>query len=158
MGIDAERDLIHKFWSLPDWAAVRVAGSGSMRYPSPDIIATNRQRMLAIECKTSKELSKYIPREDIEQIRQFSQLFGAEPWIAVRFKAVGWYFLAIEDLEETGKAFLVTDAAARAKGLLFEEVVKSYSPQVHGIDSVPSEKKIAEKKENIQPEEGGAIQ
>ncbi|MBI2139153.1 Holliday junction resolvase [Candidatus Woesearchaeota archaeon] len=123
-GINAERELIHKFWSLPDWAAVRVAGSGSMRYPSPDIIATNKQRILAIECKTSREPSKYILREDIEQIRQFSQLFGAEPWIAVKFNAAEWYFLTVEDLEETGKAFLVTDSTARAKGLLFEEVIK----------------------------------
>ena len=40
-GINAERELIHKFWGV-GWGAVRVAGSGSMRYPSSDILAANR--------------------------------------------------------------------------------------------------------------------
>ena len=54
-GINAERDLIHKFWNVEGWSAVRVAGSGSMKYPSADVLATNKLRRLAIECKTSKK-------------------------------------------------------------------------------------------------------
>ncbi|MBI2139519.1 Holliday junction resolvase [Candidatus Woesearchaeota archaeon] len=123
-GINAERELIHKFWSLPDWAAVRIAGSGSMKYPSSDLIAANRGRILAIECKTCKENSKYIPEEDIGQLRQFAQLFKAEPWIAVRFAANDWYFMMPEDLERTGKNFLITTDSARSKGILFEELTK----------------------------------
>ena len=47
-GINAERDLIHKFWGTGKWSAVRIAGSGSMKYPSADILATNKLRTLAI--------------------------------------------------------------------------------------------------------------
>ena len=88
-GINAERDLLHKFWSVSSWCAVRVAGSGSMRYPSADILASNKLRKLAIECKTSAEKSKYLPKEDIDQLKKFAGIFGAEPWVAVRFDWVG---------------------------------------------------------------------
>ena len=47
-GINAERSLIHKFWAH-NWAAIRVAGSGSSKYPSPDVLAGNNLRKLAIE-------------------------------------------------------------------------------------------------------------
>ena len=83
-GINAERDLIHKFWANK-WASVRIAGSGSMRYPSADILATNKLRKLAIECKTSKDASKYIEKEDIEQLREFAELFNSEAYVAVKF-------------------------------------------------------------------------
>lgn len=42
-GINAEREIIHLFWSMPGWTACRVAGSGSMKYPSPDVIAGNEK-------------------------------------------------------------------------------------------------------------------
>ena len=52
-GTNAERDLIKLFWSV-GWAAVRVAGSGSMQFPSPDLLVGNKIRRLAIEVKTTK--------------------------------------------------------------------------------------------------------
>ncbi|MEA2036330.1 MAG: Holliday junction resolvase Hjc [Nanoarchaeota archaeon] len=122
-GINAERDLIHKFWGNK-WAAVRIAGSGSMRYPSADVLATNKLRKLAIECKTSKTPWKYIEKEDIEQLREFSELFNAEPYIAIKFSKKDWLFLTLEDLEETNKAFMVNIEKAERKGILFEELIK----------------------------------
>ena len=89
-GINAERDLIHKFWGTEGWSAVRIAGSGSMKYPSADILASNKLRRLAIECKTCIKKSKYMPKEDIDQLRKFADLFGAEPWIAIKFKGREW--------------------------------------------------------------------
>src|SRR3989338_2995739 len=99
-GINAERDLIHKFWGN-NWAAVRVAGSGSMKYPSADILATNKLRKLAIECKTSKEPWKYVEKADIGQLKTFAELFNAEPWLAVKFDKKEWLFMALDDLDET---------------------------------------------------------
>jgi len=122
-GINAERDLIHKFWGV-GWAAVRVAGSGSMKYPSADVLATNKIRRLAIECKTVKKKIKYIEKAGIEQLKEFAELFSAEPYIAVKFDKKEWLFLAIEDLEETEKSFMVTLEKAEIKGLLFEEVIQ----------------------------------
>ena len=121
-GINAERDLIHKFWSN-DWAAVRIAGSGSMKYPSADIIATNKVRKLAIECKTSAGENRYLKNEEIDQLKEFSHLFGAEPWIAVKFDRHDWLFLSLDDLKDTGNNFLVSLDIAEKKGFLFDEFI-----------------------------------
>ncbi|MDP7180334.1 MAG: Holliday junction resolvase Hjc [Candidatus Woesearchaeota archaeon] len=123
-GMNAERDLIHKFWAADNWSAVRIAGSGSMKYPSSDLLATNKLRRLAIECKAVKSKSKYIPKEDITQLQEFSNHFGAEPWIAVRFNRLEWLFLNPEDLHDSGNCFMVSKELAEKKGLLFEEVIK----------------------------------
>ncbi|HLC97020.1 MAG TPA: Holliday junction resolvase Hjc [Candidatus Nanoarchaeia archaeon] len=122
-GLNAERDLVHKFWKN-GWAAVRVAGSGSMKYPSSDIIATNKIRRLAIECKTSAELHKYLAKEDINQLKEFSSLFQAEPWFAVRFDRHNWLFMSIEDIKCSGTNYCISLETAEKKGLLFEEVIK----------------------------------
>ena len=122
-GINAERDLIHKFWSISSWCATRVAGSGSMRYPSADILAANKLRKLAIECKTSKKNSKYLPKDEIQQLKEFADIFGAEPWIAIKFKGHDWYFISLDDMVETNKSFVIDVATAKNKGLLFEEII-----------------------------------
>lgn len=122
-GINAERDLIHKFWNNK-WCAVRIAGSGSMRYPSADVLATNKLRKLAIECKTAKKPWKYIEKEDINQLKEFADLFNAEPYIAIKFNKKEWLFLTLEDLEETNKNFMINIKKAEIKGILFEELIK----------------------------------
>ena len=63
-GINAERELVHMFWSK-NWACLRIAGSGSSRYPSPDVLVSNKLRRLAIECKITKEQKKYFERKEI---------------------------------------------------------------------------------------------
>ena len=123
-GINAERDLLHRFWSVGSWSAIRVAGSGFMRYPSADILASNKLRKLAIECKTCIEENKYLPKEDIEQLKKFADVFGAEPWIAIRFKGYDWHFVSLEDMLKTKKSFVIDVNTAKNKGLLFEEMVK----------------------------------
>ena len=122
-GINAERDLIHKFWS-ENWASVRIAGSGSMRYPSADIIATNKLRILAVECKTCGENNKYLTKEELDQLKTFAELFNAEPWIAVRFDREEWYFLKEENLESSGTNMVVSLDIAKNKGLPFKELIK----------------------------------
>ncbi|MFH1642978.1 MAG: Holliday junction resolvase Hjc [Nanoarchaeota archaeon] len=121
-GINAERDLLHKFWKL-GWPCIRIAGSGSMRYPSADILATNKIRKLAIECKTCKSNNKYLSKEDIAQIKEFSDIFGAEPWIAVKFDRNDWYFLSLDDIKKTGSNYLVSSKIAQDRGLLIEELI-----------------------------------
>ena len=94
VGINAERELIHLFWSS-GWSAVRVAGSGSSHYPSPDILASNISRKIAVEAKVTKDKSKYFSKEEIEQLRLFSEKFGAEPWIGVKFKNINLFFVSL---------------------------------------------------------------
>lgn len=124
-GINAERDLIHKFWSA-NIAASRIAGSGSSKYPSPDILAGNRSRRLAIEAKITKENKKYLTKEEINDLKKFSELFGAEPWVAVKFKCTEWFFLPINETIETEKCFLINIETAKRRGILFEELIKNF--------------------------------
>lgn len=121
-GINAERDLIHKFWSK-NVPAVRVAGSGSSKYPSPDIVAGTRSKRFAIECKLTKEDKKYIEKKDIEDLRVYSELFGAKPLIAIKFRKNDWLFLSLEDLEKKEKNYLIKKENAKLKGMLFEEIL-----------------------------------
>ena len=123
-GINAERDLIHKFWAN-NWAAIRIAGSGSSRYPSPDVLAGNNLRKLAIECKTSKEKTRYLTFDEIQDLQEFAKLFGAESWIAIKFDKTEWFFCTIEDLQKTKGNYAITKEMLKTKGILFEELIKN---------------------------------
>lgn len=121
-GSNAERELVKMFWSN-GFAALRAAGSGSARHPCPDVIARNRIRTIAVECKSTKELKKYLNFEDINQLKEFSSKFGAEPWIGVRFDILKWYFLSLEDLEKTENGYVISIECAKKKGVIFEELI-----------------------------------
>ena len=120
-GINAERELIHMFWKK-GWAAVRVAGSGSSKYPSPDILAGNNLRKLAIECKSVSSDNKYISSEVVNHLGLFAIQFGSEPWIGIRFDNIGWFFLTLEDIVKVGKSFRISRKIAEERGLLFDEL------------------------------------
>lgn len=122
-GINAERELIHLLWGK-GWASCRIAGSGSMRYPSADILATNKIRTLAIECKTSRDDSRYFTKEEIEQLRTFSKLFAAEPWIGMRFDRSDWLFVSLEDLQLKENSYLISKELAKNRGLLLDELIR----------------------------------
>lgn len=121
-GISAERELIHLFWKN-GWSACRVAGSGCTKYPSPDIIAGNNVRKVAMECKATRDVRQYFTRKEIDELQQFAQIFGAEPWVGVRFDRLDWYFLTTEDLGGQGEGYSVNIAEAKRKGFLFDELV-----------------------------------
>ena len=121
-GSTAERELIHMFWAA-DWAAFRAAGSGSTRYPCPDIIAGNSLRKLALEVKYIDSTSKYFPKKEIHELRQFSHIFGCEAWIAVKFQGKGWHFFSVEDLKETNLGHSIKIKDSELKGFSFEELI-----------------------------------
>ena len=124
-GSNAERELIHMFWGNK-WAALRVAGSGSMSYPCPDIIASNATRTLAIECKSSGELSRNLPKAQVEDLIVFAKMFGAEPWIGARFNDMKWAFFSIDDLKKSEKGFSVSVKMVKEKGLTFEQLLGNF--------------------------------
>jgi Holliday junction resolvase len=125
-GIAAEREVVHMFWKR-GWAAIRVAGSGSMKYPCPDILAGNNIRKLAVECKIAKRNTIYIPKKEIEELRVFSETFGAEPWIGVRFAKEEWFFISIYDMSETEGSFSASLKTVRLRGMLLEELIGDFS-------------------------------
>jgi holliday junction resolvase Hjr len=122
-GTKGERDLV-KYFNDEGWSAIRVAGSGSSKYPSPDILAGNAIRRLAIECKVTKDNKKYFQNSEIDQLREFSQKFGAESWVGVRFAGEEWYFLMLEDLRDTGNCWSVSVDLAKRRGLTKGELLQ----------------------------------
>lgn len=124
-GINAERELVHLFWGN-EWGAIRVAGSGSIKYPCPDVIAGNGVRRLVIECKALSGVSKYISKKDVEELKEFSVKLNAEPWIGIRFDVLKWFFLSLDDLQETEKEYVINLKLAKRKGLLFEELIGKF--------------------------------
>ena len=118
-GINAERELVHLFWK-ENWAAVRVAGSGASRYPTPDVLASNGERPLAIECKSCATNNQYLTKEEITELKQFSDMFGAEAWVGVRFSSEAWRFYKIGELRETEKNYVVN---RKEMGLDFQTLI-----------------------------------
>ena len=106
-GSDAERDLIHLFWEN-GWAAARVAGSGSMKYPSPDIIAGKNGTLYVVECKITKSDKQYFEKKEIKELKEFSKILAAIPYVAVKFKSCEWKFYPLTSLKETEKNFVIS--------------------------------------------------
>jgi len=121
-GSRGERELI-RYLNENNWSAMRAAGSGSSQYPSPDILAGNAIRRLAIECKVTKENKKYLQDAEIEQLQTFSHKFGAESWVAVKLADLPWRFVMLEDMQKTGKSWVITHKIAELKGLSVEELL-----------------------------------
>ena len=112
-GSQAERELLRMFWGS-DWACLRVAGSGSSPFPCMDLMAGNGSKSFAVECKSTKYARQYFKPEQINQLKYFSNLFGAEPLIAVKFSAE-WKFFNVSDLKPTKKGFVVDRNHKNAK-------------------------------------------
>jgi len=128
-GSNAERELVHLFWKH-DWASFRCAGSGSIGYAVPDVIAGNNLRKLAIECKATKDNKVYLSKKEVDELQLFSNKFGAEAWIGVRFDKDKWYFFNIEDMKiSRGKNYLIDFKTSKLKGLQFKELIGIFRQQ-----------------------------
>ena len=121
-GSRAERELLHMFWERA-WYCTRMAGSGSMPFPCPDLLAGKKGRVLAIECKSGKK-TRYVDKKQINELLEFSNGFGAEPWIAARFNNMEWRFLRPEQLKSSGKNFSIPKEALDNEGIGFDALLK----------------------------------
>ena len=121
-GSNAERELIHAFWKV-GFAALRSAGSGSMKYPCPDIIACKDHKRIVIECKITKDQSKYFEKREIDELTLFAEKWKAEAYVAVKFKGKEWIFLKTQDLVEKGKSWVINNDLATKKGRSFTQLI-----------------------------------
>ena len=121
-GSNSERELLHMFWAK-GFAAIRSAGSGSMKYPGPDLLVGNLVRRMSIECKSSKTNKIYLTEADVNQLNNFSKVFDAHPWFAVRFAKKEWLFVSIEDLAKTPTGYVIDEKTAVLKGISFNELI-----------------------------------
>jgi Holliday junction resolvase len=123
-GTGAERELVHLFWKH-NWAASRVAGSGSIGYPVPDILAGKEGRHIAIECKATKGDNQYLTKEEVSDLKKFAAITGAEPYVAVRFSREEWRFLHPDHLDVTPTQFVVSRKLALEHGKQLNDVIRA---------------------------------
>ena|SRR3989338_11349107 len=124
-GSNAERELV-KLFVEHDWGAVRVAGSGVGEEAFCDIIAAKSGRKgFAVEVKSSKKLTIYITKQQINDFVIFTSILGLRPAIAVRFNREGWLFLVPKYLKDTGKYWAVSLKTAKEKGKKFSQFFES---------------------------------
>ena len=80
-----ERDLVNKLWEA-GFAAMRApASGGATKRPLPDVLAGNSKLYLAIEAKSTKQDHIYIDNEKITNLIEFSEIFGAKPYVGAKF-------------------------------------------------------------------------
>ena len=120
-GTRCERELIHKFYNS-GFSVVRSAGSGSTPLPSPDIIVSNSRDIFAIECKALSSTRKYFSQKEINELKDFSEKFGATPLIAIRFDRIGWFFVHLKDMGFSKTNYYISLELAREKGIKFDEI------------------------------------
>ena len=122
-GSAEERDLVHKLWDR-DFAAMRApASGGATKKPLPDVIAGNGKIYLAIEVKTTTKDKIYVDHPQIDALIEFSEIFGADPYLGVKFKYTKWFFLSPDLIEKTRNGnYKVEKDYALEKGLEIDEI------------------------------------
>lgn len=123
-GSNEERDLVHKLWDR-NFAAMRApASGGATKKPLPDIIAGNGSIYLAIEVKTTTKDKIYIDSSQIDALIEFSNMFGAVPYIGVKFKYTKWLFLHPDNAERTkSENYKIEKSFALEKALEIDEII-----------------------------------
>ena len=125
-GTRAERELFDMLWCAK-FSTVRSAGSGSTPRPCPDLLASNGKRVLAIECKSTKKSGVYLTKKEVDELKEFCNLFKAEPWIGVRFDNMEWFFLDLDNLKKTKTNYYCINVDnAKKKGLKFDELIGKF--------------------------------
>ena len=122
-GSAEERDLVHKLWDR-NFAAMRApASGGATKKPLPDVLAGNGKIYLAIEVKTTTKDKIYIDYPQINALVEFSDIFGATPYLGMKFKYTKWLFLSPDILEKTKNGnYKITKDYSLEKGLELDEI------------------------------------
>ena len=108
-GSAEERDLVHKLWDR-HFAAMRApASGGATKKPLPDVIA-GKDKI-------------YIDAPQIDALVEFSNIFGATPYLGAKFKHTKWLFLAPEMIQRTKNGnYKVEKAYSLEKALEIDEI------------------------------------
>ncbi len=123
-GSAEERDLVHKLWDK-NFAAMRApASGGATKKPLPDVLAGNGKIYLAIEVKTTTKEKIYIDSPQIDALCEFCDIFGAVPYLGMKFKYTKWLFLPPDTIDRTkNNNYRVEKDVALEKGLELDEIL-----------------------------------
>ncbi len=110
IGFSHERDLVLRLWNK-GFAVIRAPASGSRakRIAYPDIVAIRKGIVFAFEVKTThKNKPIYVPKHQVEKIREFIRRAGGYGFIAVKIIGeTGWRFISIDRLVEAGNNYKI---------------------------------------------------
>ncbi|MEM3546850.1 MAG: Holliday junction resolvase Hjc [Candidatus Bathyarchaeia archaeon] len=126
-GFKEERELVNRLEKL-GFAVLRAPASGSgTKSDRPDILAGRRGLCIALEVKTTNRKVLYVSLESLDQLVRFSDKFGANPYLAVKFKRSGysWLLLKPEDLKKSCKYYKITLEEAYRKGFPPEAILSA---------------------------------
>lgn len=126
-GFREERELVNRLERL-GFAVLRAPASGARtKLDRPDILAGRRGYCIAVEVKTTKGKVLYVRAESLEQLVRFADRFGAEPYLAVKFKKSGydWLLLKPEQVKRTGKGYRITVEEASRRGVPLEALASA---------------------------------
>lgn len=126
-GFKEERELVNRLEKL-GFAVLRAPASGSgTKSDRPDILAGRKGLYIALEVKTTSRRILYVNSESLDQLVRFSDKFGANPYIAVKFKRSGrgWLLLKPGDLEKSCKRYKITLEEACRRGIPPELLLSS---------------------------------
>ena len=121
-GTVAENELIHKFWEN-NYAALRTAGSGSSKYPSPDLLVSNSNKIMALEIKVINSNKKYFKKKEISELEEFSKIFGCESWVGIKFIENQWFFIPTFELKQKNESFMISLVDCKKIGFKFEDII-----------------------------------
>lgn len=128
-GIQDERTLVRQLWKK-GFAVLRAPASGaSTKMDRPDILAGNKMKGLqfAIEVKTTLKECLYIREKSINQLIDFSQRFGCQPILAIKYKRRrrNWIFINPDRLTLTPSLnYKLTFRDALRLGVDFKTLIK----------------------------------
>lgn len=121
-GASKERELIEWLWDH-GWPAMRAAGSGGQRYPSPDVMTGRDKRTYMIECKYTDKPRVYLPPEEIRGLKLFGHVSGSTPVVGLREKQDRtWRFVHVDDIPRPGKNYKVSRDLVRDLGVKDEDL------------------------------------
>jgi Holliday junction resolvase len=89
------------------YAVVRVAGSGAIDMPCPDIVALKSGRCYAVECKAWAKRNLCIPAEKVEELLAWAKRAGARPVIAWRYPRQGWFIMEPKEMHRSDKYYCI---------------------------------------------------
>ncbi len=95
-GANFEREIMNEFWKH-GWAAMRSAGSGAVSMPVPDVIGIRKNRLVLIECKTTKS-NRLSLKKAILSLKRFSEISGGKAYIGIKFYKEKPRFFDIDEI------------------------------------------------------------
>ena len=125
-GANAERELIQQLYSL-GFSVARMAGSGKTSLPSPDIIALNKYKKLAFECKAWNGNYLSIPAQQMRELISWGKKAEVEMFVAWKMPNHGWFFLKPEHFNSSEKHFSISKQKALKKAISLNVVLGSQS-------------------------------